>query len=355
MNAQNSKHPHAFKQEFVDFLKKSYDRKLRALNITAEEILTFPLLHKEGIQGSYRSHQPKIDWNRLIDEYRAPLPTHRLSGMSNHERLIRDLVHPDFLDELKTHQIWKTVNFEIAERTIRKKPIKSVEHMLIGDGAWDLPYGPDVDTYKFFDDWLKTTPAYYSDKFSYNFATLYDVSNLNSDYPFLKDRILNDIAIPKHRYLSKDAAWLDSAKRNIANKKLKINQIKSQIDDVIKSDVGKNITDKNLQKAAIKNWKKRLAAAEFGRGVGVGIVVTVAVALGTSWAAKKIFGIGQVQEQTHSSIRNFPSLFHHGSEKSSVESVQHTVVALGEFLHKSGMDIASTCLPSGCKSLVINP
>lgn len=79
------------------------------------------------------------------------------------------------------------------------------------------------------------------------------------------------------------------------------------------------------------------------------IVAVVTTVLVDTWAIRKVWGIGQ--QNTDTSVQNFPTLFHHGSKAVGVGSVSSMIRALEEFFRELGVDITKSCLPSGCTDL----
>ena len=310
LKAQIIEHPHVYKQDFVDFFKSKYAAELAANNKTAEEVLQWALLYMKD-DGSNPKYQPKVDFDKLIDEYRIKVLRRGKFSSAPYQGIIEDIMDPSMAEEFQKYSNLRQVAVDLE--------------LGYKDALQDVFDGPLTR----FEVHKSGIPPFSTNKIKSvaENAVIHLQYFVNHEVPsnVLTNKLLNDtvrlnLALQEH---FPHAAAYRAAKKQI-------------------SDMGMTSTQVVRK---LGTGKQRLA-----KRATVFFAVLAGILAGAA-GAKQVFGIGSYLDKEEGIALRHPSLFEVGAGTSAVDTVQGIVVQLGEYLNKTGVDIDYYCMPSGCQLL----
>ena len=291
-------HPHVYKQDFIEFLMSKHAG--LADTKTVSSVLHFHILHDIDSNSKY---QPKIDFEKLVAEYRTKLHGSLSdAAKTDYVSLTRDIMDPSFADDFRKYNNLRQTVLDFS----------SFNQFLAGSSAKLSVDENIVSGFRGLEDVLD-----HMDRFS-----RYELRYLS--VPKKQAKLLEDLAKIKHgikQYFPNEAA-LKKAKNQLRKLDLTPNQA-----------VKKGFQNKRLAKR-----------------VSVVFMVVAGIIAGAS-GAKNVMGIGADKSPMESVAHTYPTLFDTDGGASYVDTVQGIVVQLGEYLNKSGVDIDYYCMPSGCQLL----
>ena len=303
-------HPHVYKQDFVDFLISKYSDQLLAYNKNTKKAVA-SVLHYHDLHSinSTSKYPPKIDFEKLIEEYRMKLHGSLSdAAKTDYASITRDIMDPSMADEFRKYNNLRQIFLDTRS----------------GTGTSAFHQFLEASSPKFIVD----------EKIVSGLSSLEDV--LNHMDQFSRYHLPYLSVSKKQAKLIEDMAKLKHGIKTHFPNEAAFQKAKNQLRKL-------DLTPNQAVKKALEN--KRLA-----KRVSVVFVVVAGIMAGAS-GVKNVWGVGDDKGHFESVAHTYPSLFDTDGGTSYVDTVQGIVVQLGEYLNKSGVDIDYYCMPYGCRTI----